>query len=168
MSKVTLAFGSFIVGAVFGSFALSLIQTSMLVQASRVPQAPTLPPSTISMPTAIPVVPPLQYFGHGDSVGGVVQQLDGFSCDGCTITAGVLTYGGGAFSFPDAKLPRNVRVILVGAALNTFTLLRATGAIPNPAPPLPVVPPSGNAIQRERSCKSKRNQARSLLSAWKA
>ena len=145
MSKVTLAFGSFIVGAICGSFALSLIHTSTRVQAS---QAPTLPASTLSMPAAIPVVPPLQYFGHGDSVGGAVQQLDGFSCEDCTITAGVLTYGGGAFSFPNAKLPRNVRVILTGAALNTFTLLRATGAIPNPASPLPVVPPSGNAIQR--------------------
>ncbi len=108
MSKVTLALGSFIVGAICGSFALSLVHTSTWVHASETPQAPTLPPSTISMPAAVPVVPPLQYFGHASTIGGAVQQLDGFSCEGCTIGVGVLTYGGGAFSFPNAKLPRNV------------------------------------------------------------
>jgi hypothetical protein len=147
MSKVTLAFGSFIVGAICGSFALSLIHTSTWVQASQAPQEPTLPPSTVTMPAAIPVVPPLQYFGVEGTVGGRLQQLDGFSCERCTVTVPILTYGGGLFNLPGSKLPRNVVLHLTGAALNTFNLLRATGAIPNPAP-LPHVPPPGAAIQR--------------------
>jgi len=70
MSKSVLPFGSFIVGAICGSLALLLIQTSMRVQAFQQPQEPALPPSAISMPAAIPVVPPIQYFGHGSTVGG--------------------------------------------------------------------------------------------------
>jgi hypothetical protein len=138
MNKTALALGSFIVGATFGSFALSLIQTSTLVLASQ--QPPALPPSVINMPAAIPVVPPLQFFGHASMVGGNVQQLDGFSCDGCTITVRVLTYGGGAFNFPNAKIPTGVPIVFTGAALNTLKLLQITGAIPAPKPrtvPLP-------------------------------
>jgi hypothetical protein len=76
-----------------------------------------------------------------------VQQLDGFSCEGCTVTVGVLTYGGGAFNFPNTKFPANVGLSLTGAARNTFNLLLATGVIPKPAPPVPVVPPPGGVIQ---------------------
>ncbi len=147
MSKTVLAFGSFIVGAMCGSFALSLIHTSTWVQASQAPQAPTLPPSSISMPAAIPVVPPLQYFGVESMVGGSLQQLDGFSCERCTVAVPVLTYGGGAFSLPGSKFPRNVGLVLTGAAQNTFNLLRMVGAIPSPKP-LPQAPSRGTAIQR--------------------
>ncbi|SRR6266403_730117 len=138
MSRTALAFGSFIVGAVFGSLALSLIHTSTRVQAGQ---------TAISMPAAVPVVPPLQYFGHEDTINGAVTGLDGMSCERCTINTPVLTYGGGLFSLPGSKLPRNVEIRLTGAALNTFNLLRATGAIPNPSP---VVPPPGTAIQRTK------------------
>jgi hypothetical protein len=148
MKKTTLALGSFIVGACAMSLFDSGIHTSTRVQASQQPPV-TLPPSTISMPAAIPVVPPLQYFGHGSTIGGNVQQLDGFSCDGeCTISPRVLTYGGGAFSFPVAKIPKGVPIIFTGAAANTELLMLATGMIP--APKRPSVPmPGGQIIQAD-------------------
>jgi len=145
MNKVTVAFGSFIVGILCGLLAFSLVQTSTRVQAFQQPPQAQAPPSVISMPGAVPVVPPLQFFGEGSTVGGAVQQLDGFSCERCTIAVPVFTYGGGAFRLPGSKVPRNVEIRLTGAAQNTFNLLRMTGAIPNPAP---VAPPPGNAIQK--------------------
>jgi hypothetical protein len=97
------------------------------------------------MPGAIPVVPPLQFFGEDSFVGGAMQQLDGFSCERCTITVPVFTYGGGAFRLPGSKVPGNVEIRLIGAAQNTFNLLRMIGTIPNPSP---VVPPPGRVIQK--------------------
>jgi hypothetical protein len=149
MKKTTLALGSFIVGACCMSLFDSGIQTSMRVQASQQPP-PTLPPSTISMPAGIPIVPPLQYFGHGDTIGGNLQQLDGFSCDGeCTIAPRILTYGGGNFSFPVAKIPKGVPIIFTGAAANTVLLMRITGMLPAPKRPAPVPMPGGQIIQAD-------------------
>jgi hypothetical protein len=130
MSKVTLALGSFIVGAICGSFALSLIHTSTRVQAFQNPGV-----ATINMPGAEPVVPPIRTFMTGGRVAGAVQGLDGLACDGCTIAVPVLTYGGGAFNLTNPKFPGPVRIELRGAATNTFNLLRAIGAIPTPQPP---------------------------------
>jgi hypothetical protein len=87
--------------------------------------------------------PPLQYFGHGDQIGGTAQQIDGFSCEGCTVTTGVLIYGGGAYNLPGTKFPQKVTLFLTGSALNTFKFLTLTGVIPRPtprrAPPKPQV-----------------------------
>jgi len=148
MKKTTLALGSFIVGACCMYLLDSGIHTSMRVQAAQQPPL-TLPPSTISIPAAIPIVPPLQYFGHGDTIGGNVQQLDGFSCDGaCTIAPRILTYGGGSFSFPVAKIPKGVPIIFTGAAANTMLLMRVTGMLPAPKP-RPVPMPGGQIIQAD-------------------
>ncbi len=155
MSKVTIALGSFIVGALCASLTLSLIQTSTRVQASQQsPLAPALPPSTISMPAAIPVVPPIQYFGHSSTIGGTVQQLDGFACDGCTVTVRVLTYGGGAFNFSNTNVPAGVPIVFTGAALNTLRLLQITGAIPPPPTPTPIPLPGGPIIKAQMEIKA--------------
>jgi hypothetical protein len=149
MKKITLALGSFIVGACAMYLLDSGIHTSIRVHASQQPP-PTLPPSTISMPGAIPVVPPLMYFGHGSTIGGNVQQLDGFSCDGeCTIVPRILTYGGGNFSIPVAKIPKGVPIIFTGAAANTALLMRVAGMIPAPKRPAPVPMPGGQIIQAD-------------------
>ena len=148
MSRSMLPFGSFIVGAICGSLVFSLIHTSTRVHAfQQPPQEQALPPSMISMPSAIPVVPPIQFDGHGSTLSGPVQQLDGFSCESCSVTVGVLTYGGGNFNFPNTTFPRNVGLHLTGAARNTFILLTALGVIPRPTPP-PVAPNPGRVIQR--------------------
>jgi hypothetical protein len=139
MSKVMLSFGSFIVGALAMFLMLSPIHTSTWAQ-EQPSQAPSLPPSTINMSAATPVVPPLQYFGHGSAISGVAQQLDGFSCDGCIVTTGLLIYGGGSYSLLNTKFPNNVQLRLVGAAENTLKLLMLTGVIPPPAPPQPALP----------------------------
>jgi hypothetical protein len=158
MRKIVLSFGSFIVGAICGSLAFSLVHTTARVQAAQqLPQGQALPPSTISMPAAIPVVPPLQYFGHASTVGGAAQQLDGFSCEGCTVTVGVLTYGGGAFNFSNTKIPAGVPIVLTGAARNTLTLLQLTGAIPKPAPPRSVPLPGGPIIRADMEIKAQPN-----------
>jgi hypothetical protein len=150
MYKLSQLFGSFVLGACGMFLALSFIHASIPVLASQQPpQEQKLPPSTIAMPAAIPVVPPLQYEGHGSTIGGAAQQLDGFSCDGCTVTTGALIYGGGAYSFSNTKLPRNVPLILTGAALNTYKLLRLTGVIPNPTPPSPAIQPEGPVMRAD-------------------
>jgi hypothetical protein len=151
MKKTTLALGSFIVGACCMSLLDSGMHTSTRVQASQQPPSPpALPPSTITMLAAIPIVPPLQYFGHGDTIGGNVQQLDGFSCDGgCTIAPRILTYGGGAFSFPVAIIPKGVPIVFTGAAANTVLLMTATGMLPAPKRPAPVPLPGGQIIQAD-------------------
>jgi hypothetical protein len=147
MKKIALALGSFIVGAISTSLFDSGIHTSTRVQAAQ--QSPALPPSTISMPAAVPVVPPLQFFGHGSTIGGNVQQLDGFSCDGsCTVTPRLLTYGGGSVNIPIAVLPKGVPIVFTGAAANTLALMRATGMIPTPKQ-VPVPLPGGPIIKAD-------------------
>lgn len=155
MSKVMLALGSFVIGAICGSMSPSFIHTSTWAQAQS-PQEPSLPSSTIQNLSAVPVVPPIWYFGKGDSIGGAAQQLDGFSCEGCTVTTPLLIYGGGSYSLSNTKFPKDVEVRLVGAAENTFKFLIFTGAIPAPAPPQPALPPD-RTFKAEVRIKAKPN-----------
>ena len=117
-----------------------------------------LPSSVINVPAAIPVVPPLQYFGHGDNIGGSAQQLDGFSCDGCTVSVGLLTYAGGAFSFLNTTFPRGVPLHLDGAALNTLRLLVTLGVVSIPSTPQPPFPGTPPVIQAELRIKASPKQ----------
>src|ERR1700692_2549505 len=93
MSKVIVAFGSFIVGACSMFIALSLIHTSTRVHAQAAPS------SGIVAPAAEPTVPsgPIFRF-EGGALGGDIQQLDGIVCNGCAIGARTVTYAGGVFS----------------------------------------------------------------------
>jgi len=72
MSKITLAFGSFIVGACSAFLALSLIHTSTRVQASL--------PQVIESRSSEPVVPPLNSHLNGGAFSGPFQALDGIEC----------------------------------------------------------------------------------------
>lgn len=129
MTRTALAFGSFIVGAVFGSLALSLIQTSTRVQAFQEPR------TSMSIPGAEPTVPPLRVHMVGGGIGGgEVQALDGLDCERCSVAATVITYGGGAFRCVDCKI-QSKGLQLKGAALNTLNMLRFVGAIPTPVAP---------------------------------
>lgn len=129
MSKVMLALGSFIVGAICGSLALSGIHASTVVQLETT--------GTIAVQGAIPVVPPLtikmsqNFFRYPGE-----QSLDGINCDHCTFEVKVFSYAGGAYSLTNSTLKAEVNgIVLRGAALNTFNLLRAFGVIPTPPPP---------------------------------
>ncbi len=130
MNKIALASGSFIVGAIVGSLALSLVHTSTRVQASQGERI------GFAGPSGEPVVPPIRtHIVGGGVLGGTVQSLDGVDCDGCVLAVERLSYAGGAYRLNNAKLPTHVPIELKGAALNTVNLLRALGALPNPAPP---------------------------------
>ena len=124
MSKVTVASESFVAGAIFGFFVLSLIYASTPVQASQ--------GRAVEISGVEPVVPPIRATFEGSILNGEVQGLDGLACLECTITASKLTYGGGAYNLTNPHFPSSVTVELHGAALNTFNLLRAVGAIPTP------------------------------------
>src|ERR1700682_1584291 len=112
MSKVTLAFGSFIVGACSAFLVLSIPHTSTRVQAGR-----SVPSPGVFMPGAEPVVPPATNRFVGGTIGGTAQALDGIICERCSIVAPVLTYAGGGFSCVDCNMPRGATITLKGAAL---------------------------------------------------
>jgi hypothetical protein len=124
MTRVALALGSFIVGACVSSATSLFIHTSTRAQE----QQPTL-----LVAAAEPTVPPLAVRLIGGDIVGALQPLDGMDCEGCTIKASVISYGGGAFNCEKCII-KSKTVTLKGAALNTLNMLRFFGAIPNPPP----------------------------------
>jgi hypothetical protein len=135
MTKVTLALGSFVVGVCASLSVSSFVHTSTRVHAQQ----------AIVIEGAEPVVPPLRYFGHGDTLLARVQALDGISCEGCTIAVSAFTYAGGSYNLKNCSVPRNVPIILKGSAKLTLDLLQAMGAVPKPpSPPNPNNPPQAS------------------------
>ena len=130
MSKITLALGSFIVGAMTMLFLFSGSHASMWAQES------TKPGPGLEMPFAIPTVPPLRHVVlEGNEFVGVEQQLDGLNCKGCKFRDVVLTYGGGAYALSDCVFSGRVRIALSGAAGNTVAILPLLQAITVGKPP---------------------------------
>ncbi len=130
MSKVIIAFASFMVGACSMLAVASLTHTSTWAHAD-LSQTPLL------IEGAEPKVPPLSVDMIGGSLVGEVQALDGLSCVRCLIKADLITYGGGAFRCEDCTISSSSRSVrLKGAALNTFNALVFFGAIPRPVAPL--------------------------------
>ncbi len=130
MSKVTLALGSFIVGACF-AFAISAgTQTSTWAQMAG-------GTSLVVIPAAEPVVPNLiSVFSGMKLTSGKFQQLDGIDCEHCIIDSPVLTYAGGLYRLNGAVSARPMRLVLKGPALNTWGLLNQLGAFrTTPSPP---------------------------------
>lgn len=125
MSKVTVAFASFIVGA------CCAIATFSVIHASTQAQVPKNEP--VNMIGAEPTIPPLSAHIVGGVSRGPSQTLDGLDCGGCTIEVDVITYGGGAFSCRDCTIHAS-RVNLTGAAQNTYNALRFFGIIQSPKP----------------------------------
>jgi len=113
MSRIILAFGSFIVG----------VCCAYLTMRATAGQTP------ISMPGAEPQVQPIRFNGVGSTLGGVVQQIDSFACSRCIMNVPLLTYGGGAVNLSNCKLPAKSAIKLTGSALNTFNVLRSLGYI---------------------------------------
>lgn len=131
MSKLTVAFLSFIVGAV-SSFAFS---SSFGSQASTLTQAISVPRNSV------PVVPPLSNItSAGNSIRGTFL-LDGVNSEGDTFENATIVYGGGSFRLIQPKFSGGqVRLQLVGAARNTaylttFLQLVEAGQHPKPAVP---------------------------------
>jgi len=93
-------------------------------------------PRGIADESAKPIVPPLRVHMIGGGVSGMVQQLDGIDCKGCSIINADLTYAGGAFKCENCTISAR-SLTFEGAAWNTLQLLQFVGAIPKP-PQTPV------------------------------
>lgn len=147
MNKVTLALGSFIVGACTAFLLVSLFgsHTSAFAQEPKPPSI-SGPGLFINAQTGIPPVPGLtQSFENFDLQAHSLFFLDGVACINCILGDTDLVYGGGAFSLNNFKFSGPVRVKLVGAAANTMafvTFMEAVGArqaIPKPKPSEPII-----------------------------
>lgn len=123
MSKVTVALGSFIVGACCMFFVLSGIHTSILAH-------PVLAQTAISAgPSAVPVVPPVAVETSGNTIEGMVFDLDGVNSTGDVFDNATIEYGGGAFRLIQPKFSGSIRLRLKGAAANTLALLQYIQAV---------------------------------------
>jgi hypothetical protein len=132
MRNVTVAVGSFIVGAI--SVSLLGNHTSTLAQQE--------PPRTVVVAGAVPVVPP--FVGttvDGDNFDRRTLNVDGILCRRCTFHDATLVYGGGEFAIIEPRLSGNLSIKLDGAAHNTAVFLNLFGLLgcsannkPNPAP----------------------------------
>lgn len=124
MSKVTVALGSFIVGACCMFFVLSGIQTSILAH-------PVLAQTAISAgPSAVPVVPPVTTVEtSGNTIEGMVFDLDGVNSTGDVFENATIEYGGGSFRLIQPKFSGPIRLRLKGAAANTLALLQYIQAV---------------------------------------
>jgi hypothetical protein len=132
MSKVIVAFVSFVLGACCMSFIESGNHTSMFAQ---------LPPSVGG--AGVPKVPGLTNKYERFGMGGLMFTVDGADCTDCDFRGTVLQYGGGAFSFTRFKFAGPVRVNLTGAAANTvafLNLVQALAASQQPPAPKPNSP----------------------------
>ena len=131
MSRVTLAFGSFIAGACCMFFIQSGIQPSTWAQT---------PVPAVGETYTIPTVPGLGPERFNDIYRNVnAVQLDGLNCYSCVIENSIaaLRYGGGAYKLTDTQFIGPIRIQLQGAALNTLGLLVEIGAFKRPKGPPP-------------------------------
>lgn len=133
MSKVMLAFGSFIVGVCCASLILAGIDTSTLAQSSVV--GGKARPVLTALPSDV-------------TMNGVVLSsawlLDGINCARCTFKNADLEYWGGPVRCENCSFNGAVRLRLKGAALNAvfttlwFKALAESGKPNNPRPKPPI------------------------------
>jgi hypothetical protein len=141
MSKVTIALGSFVVGACTAFIFSMGTHTSILAQAPA-PQ-PRIEGSGIPAivnPEAIPVVRPSLARISNVEIVGSEQQLDGLDCDRCTFNTPVLRYNGGVFRFTNVRFLGTVRVEFGGAAANALAMLAVVQSLSLSRPPIPPQP----------------------------
>jgi hypothetical protein len=166
MSKVTLALGSFALGACvsfLGSHTSIITHWEFPVSAQTTPSVPPKAPSpALLIVGAEPTVPQIGLRITGGEFKGPIQPLDGLNCARCSIEAPVLTYAGGQFNCVECKI-RSQRVEFKGAALNTFNLLKTLGAFGTPKQ-TPYIDPNA---PRVLIAADKRAQAITLVSLEK-
>ena len=78
---------------------------------------------------AIPQVPEIKVHISHSILENAPQQLDGFSCEDCTLKNIRWQYSGGAFEFKKSRISGPMRVEFSGAALNTLRLLAIMNAL---------------------------------------
>jgi hypothetical protein len=137
MRKVTVALGSFVLGAA----CMSLLGNHTSTFAQAPPQKAPPQQGLITIAGTVPVVPPLPHVAlEGNSFQDAAYVLDGLECRGCTFKNVTLTYGGGAYLLQNANVSLPVKLNLTGAALNTAQLLQTFGLIGCPAKAVPQMP----------------------------
>ena len=133
MHTVTLALGSFIVGAFCASLLLGGIHTPMSAQSAF-----AQPSTLVQADNKIPVVPPGITQLSNVSAGPVSkQQLDGIACKNFELKAREMKYGGGNFAFDHCTFNGVVTVELTGAAANTMAMLQVLSHLRQPSVPIP-------------------------------
>ena len=145
MSKITVALGSFIIGACSMLFLFSGNHAPAFAQS-----APTQ--ATASELNGEPTMPGIRGNLSGSTFTNVRQPLDGLLCKGCNFENATLTYAGGTFTLTNCKFSGTTRVMLSGAAANTVSVLPLLIAISkgvSPAQPTPNKPIEKEAIAKQ-------------------
>ncbi len=133
MRKITIALGSFIVGAI----SMSLVGN----HTSTLAQEPKSPPGAIKVAGAVPIVPPFRNNTVADSsFDGVTHLVDGILCLRCNFNNATLEYGGGEFAILNPRFSGTTSIKLDGAAENTATFLSLFGLLGCPANKAPNPP----------------------------
>jgi hypothetical protein len=133
MRNITVAVGSFIVGAIFMSVLGN--HTSTLAQ------EPKSPPGLMKVAGAVPVVPPFRNMTIEDAgIVGATHLVDGILCLRCSFKDTTFEYGGGEFAILNPRFSGTTSIKLVGAAENTATFLSLFGLLGCPANNAPSTP----------------------------
>ncbi|SRR5712692_3366964 len=148
MSKVTLALGSFIVGACstwlvlgsqsFGSQTPTTVQGRSTFKGGGVRHSNRGVGLEGSEPTfqSFLAFPKFDDFTFED----VTQSLDGLDCTNCTFKDVSFEYAGGAYNLINCSFSGGTRVVLKGTAANTLSILPLLQAITSGHPPEPPKP----------------------------
>ena len=138
MSKLMLAVGSFILGAISMFVAVTGSQAVIWAQspaASSSSSESYASPEMISIDARVPRVPDIPVrFANLSFPSNQSEHLDGLSCTDCEFSGPLLIYGGGEYQLINATFAKGtIRVQLVGAAQNTFNLLKQLGFLRQPS-----------------------------------
>src|SRR6266849_2766787 len=122
MRNVTLALGSFVLGAM----CISLVENRTSISAQEY--------SSIHIAGAAPVVPPI-FADASNSIfaNGKPYEVDGLKCENCTFRDAIFRYGGGSYDLVGAKTSLPLKIELTGAAWNTAQFLSLFGLLGCPA-----------------------------------
>jgi hypothetical protein len=133
MRKITIALGSFIVGAI----SMSLVGN----HTSTLAQEPKSPPGAVTITGGVPVVPPFRGSKMEDvGIDGFTHRVDGILCLRCSFNNATLEYGGGEFAILNPRFSGTTSIKLIGAAENTATFLSLFGLLGCPANNAPSKP----------------------------
>ena len=139
MSKVTVAFVSFIVGSLSSSILLFFMLSGSHTSVSA--QEPPKGGFVATNPALAPVVRALTGgVNKGVGIANGQQPLDGFACDDCTFKNVDFTYGGGPVRITNPKFSGTIRLTLYGAAANTIQMVAFLDAVTKKQAPAPVIP----------------------------
>jgi len=140
MRNVTVALGSFIVGAI--SMFLLGNHTSTFAQS---PQGLAPPGLAINI-DGTPTVPPFKNISvEGSHFTEDSFRVAGVLCRRCVFDRTILLYGGGEFSIVESQFVSPPSIQLTGAASNTAVFLSMFGLLGCPANNAPHTPPQNKA-----------------------